>query len=153
MGLIRHLQQLVTVWLDARPIGSLFSTSFETADISDDLLATITNKEPYRCQAIKDAGIYLSMPKFVGIGLCYEIVEPISIVSYQEWDKTISPLTVRLLWSTTMSNGFTESSIEQFERVALESNEWKIVSIWSVSTRAETLAQYEVIKRIKNQGK
>jgi hypothetical protein len=141
-----QLLALITLWMNARPIG--FAGSREPREIPDALLATITNIEPYRSQAIVDARAYLALPKMVGIGLIYEIVEPVSIVPFDRWDTSISPLKIKLLWSRTMDSGFTDYSHEHLHRVALEGDRWKIISVWDDALRKESSMFLEYLRKL-----
>jgi hypothetical protein len=122
----------------------------EPREIPDTLLATITNVEPYRSQAIVDARAYLALPKMVGIGLIYEIVDPVSIAPFDRWDTSISPLTIKLRWSQTMYSGFTDYSQEQLHRVAVEDDQWKIISVWDDALRKESFMFLEQLKRFSS---
>src|SRR5262245_48319125 len=139
-----QLLALSALWLDARPM--VFAGSYEPRDVPDALLATITATEPYRSQAIDDARYYLAMPKLAGIGLTYQIVEPISIVRFEGWESSVSPLQILLLWSQAMESGFNDAAYEYLQRVAVEDDQWKIVSIWDDASRKESLMFLERLK-------
>ena len=139
-----QLLALIAAWLDARPIG--LSGSRAPREVPDALLATITSREPYRSQVIADVRQYLALPRMVGIGLIYEIVEPIASAPFELWDSSISPLTIRLLWSRTMNSGFDEIAYEHVHRVALEDQQWKIVSLWDDALRKESLLFLEQLR-------
>ena len=142
-----HLLALIELWMEARPIG--LAGNHEPRAVSEALLATITTREPYRSQAIADAREYLAMPKLVGIGLIYEIVDPVAIVPFDMWDSSISRLTIKLLWSRTMDSGFTDYAYDQLDRVAVEDNRWKNVSVWDEASRKESLMFLEQLRRLK----
>jgi hypothetical protein len=141
-----QLLTLIAAWIDARPLG--LAGAHGPRDIPDALLATITSVEPYRGQTIADAHAYLTLPRIVGIGLMYELVEPLAISSFEQWDTSISPLTVRLLWSHTMDSGFNEAADEYVHRVALEAGQWKIVSLWDDTLRKQSLLFLEHLRRL-----
>jgi hypothetical protein len=111
------------------------------------LLATITAVEPYRSQAIDDARWYLAMPKLAGIGLTYQIVDPVSIVRFEGWEASISPLQTLLRWSITMDSGFNDGAYEYLHRVAVEDDQWKIISIWDDALRNESLMFLEQLRK------
>jgi hypothetical protein len=141
-----QLLALIAAWMNARPIG--LSGSKAPREVPDALLATITSQEPYRSQVIADARQYLALPRMVGIGLIYEIVEPIASAPFEVWDSSISPLTIRLLWSRTMDSRFNEIAYEHMHRLALEDRQWKLVSLWDDALRKESLLFLEQLRRL-----
>jgi hypothetical protein len=141
-----QLLALIAAWMDARPIG--LSGPQTPRDVPDALLATITSVEPYRSETIADARQYLALPRMIGIGLIYEIVEPVATAPFDLWDISISPLTIRLLWSRTMDSGFNELAYEHIHRVALEDQQWKIVSLWDDALRKQSQLFLEQLRRL-----
>lgn len=142
-----QLLGLITLWMDARPIG--LAAMRELRAVPDALLATITSSEPYRQQAITDAQTYLALPKLVGIGLRYEIVEPVTIAPFEQWAAAISPLTIRCRWSRTMDSDFTDYTDERLHCVAIENDRWKIMSLWDDLVRNESLLFLAQLRRLK----
>jgi hypothetical protein len=142
----QQLLALAKLWLDARPLGLAGSHGPRT--VPDALLATITAVEPYRSQAIDEARTYLATPKLAGIALTYQLAEPISIVRFERWETSISPLKILLRWSLTMDSDFNDAAYEYLHRVAVEDAQWKIVSIWDDTLRKEHLLYIEQLKRL-----
>ena len=140
-----QLLALIAAWMGARPLG--LAGAQGPRDVPEALLATITSVEPYRSQTLADAREYLALPRMVGIGLVYELVEPQAHGPFELWDISISPLTIRLLWSRTMDSGFNELAYEHIHRVALEDQQWKIVSLWDDALRQQSLQYLEQLRR------
>jgi hypothetical protein len=145
MHVHEQLLAMITTWMNARPLG--LAGPHAPREIPADLLATITSAEPYRTQVIADAREYLALPRMVGVGLIYELVEPLDGEPFEQWDTTISPLTIRLLWSRTMDSGFNEQAYEYVHRVGLEAGQWKIVSLWDATLRKQSLQFLELLGR------
>ncbi|MDZ4720230.1 MAG: hypothetical protein SH847_17390 [Roseiflexaceae bacterium] len=134
-----ELLALVMAWIEARPFGLPHSN--DRTDIPEHLAATITSAEPYRSQALTDACLFLTLPKPIGLGLTAALPDLPTPAPFEPWAYSISPLTIRLVWSETMSAGFTDSATEMLQRVAYEQNRWVIVQFWDEATRRQNREQ------------
>ncbi len=151
-----QLLTLVRLWIEARPFGLLpvYAPSDDAPPaLAPTLAATVTDVEPYRSQTRQAAAFYLAMPKPVGLGLTCTLIEPVVIAPYGPWSASISPLRIRLRWSHTMSDGFTDAAEEIIERVAWEANAWKIVTFQTQAQYTQRLAELARFQEWQRQQK
>jgi hypothetical protein len=82
--------------------------------------------------------------------LTYDLPSPIVVAPFDLWSESISPLRVKLLWSETMSAGFTDYAYETFHRVALEDGCWKMIHLWDDVARTESLRMLDLLRQFKS---
>ena len=152
MSLTESLEELVMLWVVQRPQGIIFNADFEnlgSTEIPSPLISTVTSKEPYLSQVLADAKIYLRCPALFGLGRNIELKEPLEVVPFHGWGRTISPLKFRVRWSATMGGDNSEYVDDEINRVAFEGDRWKIVSMWDERTREDTLKFIEWLRKRK----
>jgi hypothetical protein len=135
---IAALQRLAEQWIRARPI--MGPLPFVPRDVPAELVGAITQRRPYRTQALADARIWLGMPTMTGIGLQVAVVEPVRIAPFEDWAESISPFPIKLRWSRTMDAGFTDEGTAVLHRIAFEDGQWRVVTFFNNTDRDELLA-------------
>ena len=145
-----QLLALIGLWIEARPF--IVASSADTGALPPRIVATITAREPDRSQALQDARTFLALPKPIGLGLTYAIPDSIVVAPFETWPESISPLRVKLLWSETMSAGFTDYAYESFHRVGREEGRWKMIHLWDDVARTDSLRTLDLLRQFKRQG-
>jgi len=134
-SLASGLQDLIETWMRSKPLFTPNPFEIVERDVPPHLAASITRYEPYRVQALADARIFLGIPLMAGIGLEFEIPEPIEMVPFAQWAQTISPLRIRLTWMRTMAGDIIDTSESTIARVGREAGEWRIISFFDEADR------------------
>lgn len=138
---------LVLRWVQRQREGVFsFARAHELAEpvpIPPELLSTITKHEPYRTQALADAGLWLAMVKPFGLGLEVRVDARPTVRAEPPWQQVVTPLPFRTTvadrmdpWSQQVSE-----TPDEWDRVAYEDGEWKVVAIWSDARRQEHAKQ------------
>lgn len=130
------LQALVERWMEVRPINFPSTMTIQEKEIPEHLLDTITRHEPYRSRVLADGRLWLGIPLLAGIGLEYELVEPV-VEPFGQWSESISGLKIRLTWARDMTGQEIDYRFETIHRVAYEDNQWRLLSLWDDATRAD----------------
>lgn len=119
------LLNLLQQWFWARPTGAFWdSTPQPIREVPARLVATIIHDQPYRSQALQDVLLWLQLPLLIGIRLEPIPVEPFVIRAVEHWEKAVSPLAVRLCWSSTMAGNEIDWTSDGIECVAREPGRW-----------------------------
>lgn len=134
-SLASGIQDLIETWMRAKPLSMPNPFEIVERDVPPHLAASITRHEPRRTQALADARIFLGIPLMAGIGLEFEIPEPIEMVPFGQWAQTVSPLRIRLTWMRTMAGDIIDSSQTTIACVGREDGEWRIISFFDEADR------------------
>ena len=96
--------------------------------IPENLLPTITANEPYRTQAMQQAGQWLNTPWSILFGPEILLPKQLAIAPFAKWEHAISPVEFKVWWTQDMAGRVNEYASGTIERVAVEGKEWRIVS-------------------------
>ncbi len=137
---ITQLQALITLWINSgNKEFALYrqaiqateaGTPFPPYPIPANLLATLTYREPYRQQAVEQAGQWLYTPWLYGIGMELHLDSNLSPEPFGPWQQTIAPLNFRLEWCRDMGCREIDTASGSIQRVVIEDNQWRIAQFY-----------------------
>jgi hypothetical protein len=151
MDPIDSLKDLALLWAcscDPIPGGLLQWTpdKFAATVICDSIVDSITACEPFRAQVLADAKFFLRGP-LPGIGAHVEIRGGLPFMSYQHWERAISPFLFTVHWSWTMraSTDDWDKFDYELDRVVFEDGRWRVASIYNDERREKNMSDLRTI--------